>query len=161
LKKELSKHALIKASEDYIKIFKYVSDLPNGTLIEYQHIREETGVDMNEYLNKQKLHHALQACGREYKTIPTVGYKLADGENATEIINTGIGKVANSFKKLKRTHINIKIDVYEEMPDEEKRRFIMTEAVTNTINDAISNSFKSLAVSKEIRQLTESKPIIP
>ncbi len=159
MKKELSTRAQLNASEEYIKLFQYIVDVPNGTMVEYSQIQKDTGIKMTTQ-NRNRLHRACVASGREYINIRNIGYKFADGANAMGIIGNAINRLGNAAMRTKRTHINIKIDIYEEMSAEDKQKFNFTESVTNAMTASIENSRRLKEINKP-RQLSEPKPIIP
>jgi hypothetical protein len=159
MQREISKQQLIKASDEYLKIWRYIVELPNGAIVEYQTLEDELGIKMNQS-NRLKFHHACVQSGRAYQLIRGIGYKFADGNNAIGIVNEGIGRVGNSITRLRRTHINIKIDVYEEMTPEDKQRFNFTESFTNAISSSIENN-KRLKELNKPKQISEAKPLLP
>lgn len=159
MKKELSKKQLIKASKEYIKLWEYIIDLPNGSTVEYAEIEKTLGIKMTA-ANKAKLHKACVNSGREYSLIRQIGYRLADGETALGVVHNRINSVGNSLTRLKRTHINIKVDIYEEMSPEDKQRFNFTESLTNAISNSLDNSRRLKELGK-LKKLSDGKPELP
>ena len=159
MKKEITKHMLIKASEDYLAIWKYIADLPNGAMVEYSQIEKDLCIEMDSK-GRAKLFRACKSSGREYKLIKNVGYKFADGKSAMEIVNHGINKVGNSLERLKHTQINIKIDIYEDMSSEDKREFNFKSSVTNAILESVEGAKRLNNINKSPK-LAELKPMIP
>jgi hypothetical protein len=157
MNKDLSAQAKRMASKTYIDLFNYIINIPNGTLVEYSAVERDTGIEMLPK-NKARLHDVCKASGREYLLVKGIGYQLADGHNAITIVNTGINKVGHSIVRLKKTHINIKIDIYQEMTSEDKQKFLFTESVTNAINESISSGLRS---KPKMREIVESKPLLP
>lgn len=110
--------------------------------------------------NKAKLHKACVNSGREYSLIRQIGYRLADGETALGVVHNRINSVGNSLTRLKRTHINIKVDIYEEMSPEDKQRFNFTESLTNAISNSLDNSRRLKELGK-LKKLSDGKPELP
>jgi hypothetical protein len=154
---EISKRTQDKASEDYLKLLNYVSELPQGEMIVYSEIELLLDIKMDAS-GKDKLRRAIISCGKEYSLVKNIGYKLAQPDSCMPILGTQILRIKSAAKVAKRKHENLS-DFYGSLTEDEQRGFNYAGAIIGAIAEA-SNKDKNI-FSKDIRKIADSKPLLP
>jgi len=131
-----------KASEEYLKLLAHVGRRAAGDILTYMEVEQETGVDMQQRVNREKLRKAILRNGLEYSVIPSVGYQLAAANMAMGVLSSKLVRVDNAVRRADRAQRTIQTQFYEELPPEEQRAVLMLGSVFGAIRVAAENGKK-------------------
>ncbi len=143
-------------SEDYRKLIEYAKDKPEGWNLYYRDVEKATNVKMDK-IGRTRLHKAIKRCGYECKNITNEGYQLASVENAGEISDLNVKRIANALVESEKTHKRLNDRFTTRLPKDVRDRLLMRESVVG----AMISSRGLITGRKAIRQLTEGKPELP
>lgn len=90
-----------RISEEYKKLRAYLQGKPQGLMLDYAVVQQETGVIMD-ITGRNKLRQAIIATKRAYLCIPNTGYQLASAENTIAIERRDLKHTVSAVKKMAR-----------------------------------------------------------
>lgn len=137
-------------SEQVDKLVAWLSDIPDGTMLSWLEIEQQTGISMDpKGPGRSLVRDAMNRAKRPYHSVYGSGVRLADSMSAISVIRAGDGKV---FRAVKRSHKRsvIVVSRFEDMPESDRHEAMQRDALRGAM----------LASSKALRALTPA-PVPP
>jgi hypothetical protein len=110
-------------SEEYLKLYNYVLNKPDGAVLDYDTVQRETGLSMLvESGNRNKLGRAIIKAGRRTLVFPGIGYELDDVKNTEQIVDKAGQRVFRQIKRSSKTTKVVTMRHAELLPQEAQAR---------------------------------------
>jgi hypothetical protein len=138
---EYPKRGQHRASPEYLQLRDYVAEQPHGILLSYNKVEEDTGIKMD-VKGQAKLRRAILVNKREYVLQVGIGYELAQPSTAMSVVDTGINRIENSFKRAERRINNIEDNFMPDLSTEDKASLLFKKSVVGAVQNSIENSKK-------------------
>lgn len=136
------KKTIQEVSQETLKIEHTLKTIGGGIRISYKEIEERTGVKMDAR-GKGFLRSAARRMKMPYVTYKGEAIELLSPENAKFIVGHSVVKIDNSVKRAERTTKSVRGQVYERLPENERKTIDVLSALFGSIR-AFSTSAKQL-----------------
>lgn len=141
-------------SEEYLKLFTYVQNAPDGAALDYDKVQRETGIIMSEVSgNRNKLARAIHKAGRRAKVYPGIGYELDSVQNAEQIVDIAGQRVYRQIKRSSKTTQVITRRHIEFLPDDARTRLQTIGRMYNLLERKTTN-FEEIEI-KTIKEIPQ------
>jgi len=146
-----------KASEEYLKLISYTSDLPEGIILLYEKVETDTGVKMDAK-GRRLLYKAIKYNNRVCINLRNDGYELDSLDRWHVPVSDKLHRMDNAHKSLQTTTSVIKRRYHQRMDDTNREVLSRVEAINNRC--LLSSEEKKMFYQNEPVKISETKPII-
>lgn len=123
-------------SKEMQTIKEYLELFPDGEIITFNAISQNTGIIMNEQ-GKQYVRSALRSLKREYASIHGIGIELSSPLNATGLVNHRLIKIDNAVKRGEKT-ANRCMHFLSDMTEKDSKQLLLISSVFGAIRASAS-----------------------
>ena len=147
-----------QGSDELLRLMSYVDQQEHGTLLTYLEAVFETKVEMNRS-GRAKFRRAILRTGREYTVVPSVGYQLADAQNALPIIVSKMARIDSSVRRADKAVKRIQHHFLAVLPDTEREAILYAGSLFEAIRHSVDSGRKLYG--REKHQLTTTAIVVP